>query len=68
MEVSMSEHKYIAYSDDEREFISKETGSCYTRNICQAAEFDTLEEAQKYVDDNFPAESMTFLQIVMVWP
>lgn len=44
--------------------MSKEVGRYYTFDLSEAAEFETLEQAQQYFSDNFPSESVTFLQVV----
>lgn len=55
----------IAYSDDEREFICKDTngGFAYTRNIFMAREFRSIEEASTFTHEHFHRESFTFLAL-----
>jgi hypothetical protein len=45
-------------------FICKEIGRRYTLHISDAAEFDTLDEAQHYVDNNMASETVLFLQVL----
>lgn len=55
--------KIIVYDDDEREFVARGEVS-HTRNVYQAREFSNVSEAERWLSENLPAGSFTYLEIV----
>jgi hypothetical protein len=59
--------KIVVYDDDEREFVSDEVPHCsHTRNVYQAKKFNNVVEAERFLSENLPVGSFTFLETVEV--
>lgn len=59
----------VIYLDDEREFLGYNEKDrfdtvYFTRHVYQAKKFDTLEQAQNFLDSHFPYAAATFLSVI----
>ena len=55
------EKRIVVWSVDEHKFLKIEVGDRYTSCIDNACEFDTLEDAQLYVSNNIPGDTVVYL-------
>lgn len=57
--------KIVVYDDDMREFVADEKHTCFhTRNVYQARHFNNVSTAERWLSENLPVGSFTYLEIV----